>query len=75
MLLELISDIQCGLNVYLQARHMDVLHLTVGKILDLADKGLSRTSTLTCHVRVTVGLTTLLGLGASQQGLYHRHHD
>ena len=66
VLLELLSDIQCGLNVYLQARHMDILHLTVGKILDLGDKGRSRTSTLTCHVHVTVGLLTLLGLGASQ---------
>ena len=44
---------------------MDVLHLTVGNILDLGDKGRSRTSTLTGPVHVTVGLLTLLGLGAS----------
>ena len=66
VLLELISDIQCGLNVYLPARSMDILHLTVGKILDLGDNGRSSTSTLTGPVHVKVGLLTLLGLGASQ---------
>ena len=43
VLLEHLSEIQCGLDVALQARHMVVLHLTVGKILDLGDKGRSRT--------------------------------
>ena len=66
VLLELLSDIQCGLFVDLQARHMVVLHLTAGKILDLGDNGRSRTSTLTGPVYVKVGLLTLSGLGASQ---------
>ena len=65
VLLEHLSEVQCGLDVVLQARHMDVLHLTVGKILDLGDNGRSRTSTLTGPVHVTVGFLTILGLGAS----------
>ena len=67
VLLELLSDIQCGLVVDLQARHMYVLHLTVGKILDLGDKGRSRTNTLTGPVHVTVVLLALLWFGASNK--------
>ena len=42
---------------------MDILHLTVGKILDLGDKGRRRAITLTGPVHVTVVLLDFFVVG------------